>query len=133
MTMECAEFGLKMALPEIFDAMLGARRPLAVGEMAFPLGLTTLKQCRTSLDARVDPNHLGKQLRNWCGFFVFVNQSRIYLIHDIYIILDHNNSFITELRHTKHMFITVVSQTLNLECQKGQHVCDMVQNFVRLG
>ncbi|THX67332.1 hypothetical protein D6D08_06737 [Aureobasidium pullulans] len=65
----------------ILQIIVGARRPLSVDEMALALGLATSKHCRTSMDAQIDPNHLGKQLRHWCGLFVFVNQSRIYLKH----------------------------------------------------
>ncbi|KAG9648244.1 purine and uridine phosphorylase, partial [Aureobasidium melanogenum] len=65
----------------ILQIIVGARRPLVVVEMALALGLATSKQHRTSLDAQLDPDHLGKQLRHWCGLFVFVNHSRIYLIH----------------------------------------------------
>jgi ankyrin repeat protein len=65
----------------ILQIIVGARRPLAVGEMAIALGLAISKQHRTSTNAQIDPVHLGKQLRHWCGLFVFVNQSRIYLIH----------------------------------------------------
>jgi ankyrin repeat protein len=65
----------------ILQIIVGARRPLAVSEMALALGLATSKQHRTSTDAQIDSVHLGKQLRHWCGLFVFVNQSRIYLIH----------------------------------------------------
>jgi ankyrin repeat protein len=65
----------------ILQIVVGARRPLAVDEMALALGLATSKRYRTSADAQIDPVHLEKQLRHWCGFFVFVNQSRIYLIH----------------------------------------------------
>jgi ankyrin repeat protein len=65
----------------ILQIIVGARRPLALGEMALALGLATSKHHRTSTNAQIDPVHLGKQLRHWCGLFVFVNQSRIYLIH----------------------------------------------------
>jgi ankyrin repeat protein len=65
----------------ILQIIVGARRPLAVGEMALALGLATSTRYRTSADAQIDPVHLEKQLRHWCGLFVFVNQSRIYLIH----------------------------------------------------
>jgi ankyrin repeat protein len=65
----------------ILQIIVAARRPLAVGEMALALGLATSKQHRISTNAQIDPVHLGKQLRHWCGLFVFVNQSRIYLIH----------------------------------------------------
>ncbi|KAI4751294.1 hypothetical protein E4T51_15460 [Aureobasidium sp. EXF-12344] len=65
----------------ILQIIVAARRPLAVGEMALALGIATSKRHKTSAHAQINPNHLGKQLRNWCGLFVFVNQSRIYLIH----------------------------------------------------
>jgi ankyrin repeat protein len=65
----------------ILQIIVGARRPLAVGEMALALGLATSKRHRTSADAQIDPVHLEKQLSHWCGLFVFINQSRIYLIH----------------------------------------------------
>ncbi|KAI4779146.1 hypothetical protein E4T52_05970 [Aureobasidium sp. EXF-3400] len=71
----------KVAL--ILHIIVGARRPLAVGEISLALGLATSKQHRTSADAQIDLEHLSKQLRHWCGLFVFVNRSdsRIYLIH----------------------------------------------------
>ncbi|THW86472.1 hypothetical protein D6D18_07519, partial [Aureobasidium pullulans] len=65
----------------ILQIIVGARRPLAVSEMALALGLATSKQHRTPTNAQIDPVHFGKQLRQWCGLFVFVNQSRIYMIH----------------------------------------------------
>ncbi|KAG9814542.1 purine and uridine phosphorylase, partial [Aureobasidium melanogenum] len=65
----------------ILQIIVGARRPLAVGEMALALGLATSEQHRTRAEAQIDPDHLGKQLRHWCGLFVFVNHSRIYLMH----------------------------------------------------
>ncbi|THY83110.1 hypothetical protein D6C93_08986 [Aureobasidium pullulans] len=65
----------------ILQIIVGTRRPLAVGEMALALGLATSMQYRTCAEAQLNPDHLGKQLRHWCGLFVFVNHSRIYLIH----------------------------------------------------
>lgn len=65
----------------ILQIIVGARRSLTVSEMTLTLGLATSKRHRTSADARIDPEHLGKQLRQWCGLFVFVNHSRIYLMH----------------------------------------------------
>ncbi|KAG9742030.1 purine and uridine phosphorylase, partial [Aureobasidium melanogenum] len=65
----------------ILQIVVGACRPLAIGEMALSLGLATSKQHRTFVDAQIDPGHLEKHLRHWCGLFVFVNHSRIYLIH----------------------------------------------------
>ncbi|KAG9569566.1 purine and uridine phosphorylase, partial [Aureobasidium melanogenum] len=67
----------------ILRIIVGARRPLAVGEMALALGLATSKQHRTSADVQINAIHLENQLRHWCGLFIFVNRSdsRIYLIH----------------------------------------------------
>ncbi|KAG9522040.1 purine and uridine phosphorylase, partial [Aureobasidium melanogenum] len=65
----------------ILRIIVGARRPLAVGEMALALGLATSEQHKTSADAQIDAVHLENQLRHWCGLFVFFNHSRIYLIH----------------------------------------------------
>ncbi|KAG9756231.1 purine and uridine phosphorylase, partial [Aureobasidium melanogenum] len=65
----------------ILRIIVGARRPLAVGEMALALGLATSEQHKTSADAQIDTVHLENQLRHWCGLFVFFNHSRIYLIH----------------------------------------------------
>jgi ankyrin repeat protein len=65
----------------IFKIIVGARRPLAVNEMALALGLEPPDQHRTLAEAQIDPEHLGRYLIHWCGLFVFVNQSKIYLIH----------------------------------------------------
>ncbi|KAH0353297.1 purine and uridine phosphorylase, partial [Aureobasidium melanogenum] len=72
---------LRRKVKLILQIIVGARRPLVVGEMALALGLAISKQYVTSEDAQIDPDHLEKQLRHWCGLFVFVNHSRIYLIH----------------------------------------------------
>jgi hypothetical protein len=65
----------------IFNIIVGARRPLTVDELALAVGLATPKRYRTSAEAQLDPVHLGKQLKHWCGLFVFINQSKVYLIH----------------------------------------------------
>jgi len=75
------ERGQHHKVKAILQIIVGARRPLTVSEMAVALGLADAKQCRTFADVQLDPAHLGKQLRDWCGLFVFINQSRIYLIH----------------------------------------------------
>ncbi|KEQ60521.1 purine and uridine phosphorylase, partial [Aureobasidium melanogenum CBS 110374] len=65
----------------ILRIIVGARRPLAVGEMALALGLATSEQHETSADVQINAVHLENQLRHWCGLFVFFNHSRVYLIH----------------------------------------------------
>jgi ankyrin repeat protein len=65
----------------ILKIIVGARRPLAVGEMALALGLGSPNKYKTLAEAQINPDHLGRNLTDWCGLFVFINQSKIYLIH----------------------------------------------------
>jgi ankyrin repeat protein len=65
----------------ILKIVIGARRPLTVAEMALAFGAATDKQGRRSKDVEIDPDHLKTHLRNWCGLFVFIDHSKIYLIH----------------------------------------------------
>jgi len=61
--------------------IVAARRPLTTVEMAMALGIAISPQSRTSAEAGLDPSLRGKKLRRLCGLFVFVNNSKIYLIH----------------------------------------------------
>jgi hypothetical protein len=45
------------------------------------LGVATSTNLESLDTARVDHEGLGDRIRDWCGLFVFVNHSRIYLIH----------------------------------------------------
>jgi ankyrin repeat protein len=65
----------------ILQIIVGARRPLTVAEMALALGAATTKQGRRSNDVGIDPKHLKDRIRDWCGLFVFINDSKIFLIH----------------------------------------------------
>ena len=57
----------------LFHMIIGARRPLTTAEMAVAFGIYR--------DARVDKDLLEGRIRHLCGLFVFINHSRIYLIH----------------------------------------------------
>ena len=62
--------------------VVGARRALTIGEMALALDVATSpKPLESLLDFSVDKNHLKSHIRQWCGLFLFINQSRLYLIH----------------------------------------------------
>ncbi|KAJ5703568.1 purine and uridine phosphorylase [Penicillium malachiteum] len=61
--------------------IVAARRPLTVAEMAVALGIATCLDLQTVSEARLDASLIGKKLRRLCGLFVFVNNSKIYLIH----------------------------------------------------
>jgi ankyrin repeat protein len=65
----------------ILQIIVGARRPLAVKEMAIALGVATSTKLESLDGARVDHEGLGDRIRDWCGLFIFINHSRIYLIH----------------------------------------------------
>jgi hypothetical protein len=88
----------------ILQIIVGARRPLAVSEMALALGLATSKQHERFVDAQIDPHQLEKQLRHWCGLFVFVNQRRIYLIHQTArdFLISRNRSYVPGMLENGH-------------------------------
>lgn len=67
----------------IFKLMLAARRPLTTQELTIALAV---------LDGRINDNdffdtlqrdtqHLEQRVRQWCGLFVFLNDSKLYFIH----------------------------------------------------
>ena len=64
---------------KILRIVVGARRPLTVNEMAVALSVDTSQSAELEMD--VEKAHLETNLRQWCGLFVFINHSRIYLIH----------------------------------------------------
>lgn len=64
----------------ILQIIVGARRPLTISEMAMALGVAT-SSGQTAAQAGVNPEGLGKKIRRLCGLFIFINDSRIYLIH----------------------------------------------------
>lgn len=65
----------------ILQIIVGARRPLTVDEMAIALGLAKSTGSRTTGKPRLNPEGLGKKIRWLCGLFIFINNSRVYLIH----------------------------------------------------
>ena len=61
--------------------IVGARRPLTISEMALALGSAHAQEHHSSSIQEVDGDHLEKQIRLWCGLFVFINHSQLFLIH----------------------------------------------------
>lgn len=61
--------------------IVGARRPLKLGELVLALAASRPDQLET--EPLVEPNTqlLEKQIRQWCGLFVFIQQSTLFLIH----------------------------------------------------
>ncbi|KAJ5183229.1 hypothetical protein N7492_000845 [Penicillium capsulatum] len=61
--------------------IVATRRPLTTTEMAMALGIAIHQQSSSAAQAGLDSIWLGKWLRRVCGLFVFINNSKIYLIH----------------------------------------------------
>ncbi|KAL8925462.1 MAG: hypothetical protein Q9172_002224 [Xanthocarpia lactea] len=64
---------------KILRIVVGARRPLTISEMAIALGVDTSPSSGLELD--IEKTYLETHLPQWCGLFVYINHSRIYLIH----------------------------------------------------
>ena len=58
-----------------------ARRPLTTAEMAMALGIAISPHSSTAAQARLDSAWFEKWIRRVCGLFVFINNSKVYLIH----------------------------------------------------
>jgi hypothetical protein len=66
---------------KILQIIVGARRPLTIQEMAIALGIATSTEPMALEEVILDPVWLEKNIRDWCGLFIFINHARIYLIH----------------------------------------------------
>lgn len=65
----------------LLKIIVGARRPLSVGELALALGFAASIDPKTFEDVTIDLEQLKTRIRNWCGLFVFINHSKVYSIH----------------------------------------------------
>ncbi|CAG8921787.1 unnamed protein product [Penicillium salamii] len=74
-------FSQKETVKKILQIIVGARRPLTTSEMAIALGIYLSPQSRKIADAALDPVQIETKIRRVCGLFVFINNSKIYLIH----------------------------------------------------
>ncbi|KAK5956219.1 hypothetical protein OHC33_002794 [Knufia fluminis] len=66
---------------QVLLIIVGARRPLKIGEMAWALAAVQAQEVQTEPLVAVDARHLERQIRNWCGLFVFIQHSTLFLIH----------------------------------------------------
>ncbi|GIJ92692.1 hypothetical protein Asppvi_001970 [Aspergillus pseudoviridinutans] len=66
---------------KILQIIVGARRPLTTQEMAMALGIALSPKSQIAAEAGINPARLAKRIRQLCGLFVFINNSKIYLIH----------------------------------------------------
>lgn len=65
----------------ILRVVVGARRPLYIHELAMALGIATSPNAKTASRAGLQLNDLDKKIRRLCGLFVFIRESKVYLIH----------------------------------------------------
>lgn len=91
----------------ILQIVVGARRPLTTGEMTIALELSlseTSLQTLKSLDR--NKFRLESRISQWCGLFVFVNHSRVYLIHQTAkeFLLNNRNDGLIDTIGWKHCF-----------------------------
>ena len=66
---------------KILQIIVAARHPLTTAEMAMALGIATSPQAQTAAKAGLESSQMEKKLRRLCGLFVFINNSKIYLVH----------------------------------------------------
>jgi len=65
----------------ILKLIIAARRPLATEEVAIALALASRSDNDNLPELYVNAVHVEKQIREWCGLFVFIRDSKVFLIH----------------------------------------------------
>lgn len=67
---------------QIFYIIVGARRPLTTGEMAMALGIHLRRGLQSFAEFKIAESRLKRIICDLCGLFVFINHSKVYLIHE---------------------------------------------------
>ncbi|KAK9848920.1 hypothetical protein MYU51_015249 [Penicillium brevicompactum] len=73
--------GHMSTVKKIFQIIIAARRPLETSQLAMALGISIRPTSQTAAEAGIDPFLFDQNLRSLCGLFVFVNNSKVYFIH----------------------------------------------------
>ena len=71
----------KQETQALLKIMVGAARPLTLREMDVAFSLATQKGCKSYANLDRDEVNLETRIRNLCGLFVYVTNSRVQLIH----------------------------------------------------
>jgi hypothetical protein len=85
----------KAKVKSILRIIIGARCPLTIQEIAMALGVATTPYAEIATEAGLSPYRLDKKIRQLCRLFVFIKESKIYLIHQTvreFLISKHNRS-----------------------------------------
>ncbi|KAK5100861.1 hypothetical protein LTR70_001102 [Exophiala xenobiotica] len=72
---------LKGRVVNILLVVVGARRPLTIHALFTALNVLSCDRPDEFLLEDFDEVRFEKQIRDWCGLFTYVEQSRVYLIH----------------------------------------------------
>jgi Ankyrin repeats (3 copies)/NACHT domain len=79
--LERVSSGVKGRVKAILQIVVGARRPLTISEMALALDIATSSHLQSAIKFSINKDHLEQNIRHWCGLFIFINYSKIYLIY----------------------------------------------------
>lgn len=71
----------KDTVTQILHIITGARRPLTTDEMAMALGIHRRRGVQPFVEFKITESRLRRKVCDLCGLFVFINHSKIYLIH----------------------------------------------------
>ena len=107
---------------QILEIIVGARRPLTVREMALALGTALATKATHLADVKIDAFHIQRPIRLWCGLFVFINNHRIYLIHQT------AKEFLPRVSGNKTLIHFRWKQSLgvlNVELEYGRYFCQV--------
>lgn len=65
----------------ILLVIVGARRPLTIGEVNLAVNAATAYEMDHPVVEEPNVSHFERRVRDWCGLFVFINHSQLFLIH----------------------------------------------------
>ncbi|ERF72616.1 hypothetical protein EPUS_05670 [Endocarpon pusillum Z07020] len=66
---------------KILLIIVGVRRPLTISEMSLALNAASAHELGQSYIKKPNVQHLERHIRQWCGLFVFIKHSQLFLIH----------------------------------------------------
>lgn len=105
-------------LKTILELVIGARHPLDLEEMAAALGIATRVHGANSTEGKISPEYLRDNIQGWCGLFIFLDHSKIYLIHQTAkeFLLARDDSVIMEGKWKHSLRLTSCELTLAEAC-----------------
>lgn len=83
---------------KILQIIVAARRPLTIREMAAALEIAN-PNARTVMQVVINRHEFGEKMRRLCGLFVFINDRKLYLIHQTareFLITTSNNTTVVD-------------------------------------